>query len=395
MSEIKLEDLKRFRWSTPVKSLWIVLIIIGAYAFYSELHADSKRAWANYILNYYFWFSISMGGVFFAALQFLTSSHWSVTVRRVAENFIAFLPLAIILFVGLVFGLHDVYEWTHHDVVAADPVLLGKASYLNEKFFVIRHAALFAVMILLGYVMVRNSVKQDENGKISYTKTNAKLAAPFMFLFGWLFTFAMAFDLLKSIDPHFFSTMFGVYCWAGLFTSTLGLMVIFVVQLKKNGYLGNFVSEDHLHDLGKLMFAFMVFWGYVAFSQYMLIWYANLPEEVPYMIKRTVGPWLPVTIILMFVKFILPFFILLSRKAKRCENLLLFMGFWYLLAQWVDIYWMMFPMLYEKPIFGFTEVGMFLGFAGLFMLSLGYLMGRRSLVAVKDPRLELSLHHHQ
>lgn len=390
------KSLKNFSWSQSLSTLWTVLIVLGVISFGFALNLDVKRAWANFLLDYVFWLSIGLAGIFFAALQHLTGSYWSVTVRRVAESFSAFIPYAFGLFiVFFIFGMGHLYEWLHPEVVEGDKLLVMKSAYLNKTFFSIRHIALYVVVLLMGGWMIKNSIRQDENGDLRLTQLNVKIAAPFMFLFGWLFTFAI-FDLVMSLQPHWFSTIFGIYCWAGLFYSGLGMLALWVVNLRKNGYLGDYVSEDHLHDIGKLMFAFMVFWAYIAFSQYILIWYANMPEETGFFLARTHHNWLCVTYILAFFKFVIPFFILISRPAKRSPKIMGIMGVWFLLAQWLDMYWLIFPVFYpEAPVFGWQEIGIFAGFAGLFFKVVGAKLGSASAVAIKDPRLELALHHHQ
>ncbi len=395
MSEVlAISNPKSFSWSVKLRNVWAMLVIIGAVSFIVGLKTNPERAWANFLLGYFFWMCISLSGVFFAALQHLTGAYWSVTVRRVAESFIAYLPYAFVLFFVLLFGVHHLYEWTHHEEVMNDSILKLKIGYLNVPFFVIRHIALYAAVFILGGWIVKNSLRQDENGNAQLTNLNVKLSAPFMLLFGWLFTF-VSFDLLMSLFPHWYSTIFGVYCWSGLFYSGLAMLTLWVILLNKKGYLTGFVTEDHYHDLGKLMFAFLVFWGYIAFSQFMLIWYANIPEETAYYLSRVGGGWKCLSLFLIVFKFVIPFFVLISRPAKRNPKILMIVCIWFLAAQWLDLYWMIFPRFFKSPIFGWMEVGVFAGFAGLFLLSVGNFLNKVSIVAIRDPRIEKALHHHQ
>jgi hypothetical protein len=385
---------KKFEWSGKFKGLWFAFITVGVASFLITLKIQPERAWANFLLEYWFWLCIGLAGVFFTALQYITGSYWSAPLRRVAEVFIAYLPVAVVLFFILLFGIHYLYEWSHAEIVANDPILNGKKIYLNIPFFTLRQILLFVFVGVLGGWIIRNSLRQDANGNIKLTKLNARISAPFILFFGWLFSFA-AFDLIMSLSPRWYSTIFGVYCWAGLFYSGLAMITLWVVLLKKKGHLDPFINENHLHDLGKLMFAFLVFWGYIAFSQFMLIWYANLPEETVYMLTRTQGAWKPVSIALMLGKFVIPFFLIICRPAKRNENYLLLMTVWFLGAQWLDVYWMVFPTFFHQPIFGWMEIGIFLGFAGLFCLSVGSFLNRVSVVAIKDPSLIEGVQHHQ
>lgn len=404
----------KFVLSPAMHLFYLGLVVIGVAAFAWGLKYDAPRVWHNYLLNYFYWLTLSLSGLFFMALQYITSSMWSAPLKRVPESFISFLPVAFILmlfpFIGMfseIFsyfhfghgghpsgGMTLLYEWTHNEAVANDSVLEGKTPYLNLGFFLARNVFSFLIWMGFGFFLVRNSLKQDLTGSVALTRFNKKIAAPFLLLFALTYTVA-SFDWLMSLEPHWFSTVFGVYCFAGLFESGMALTILFVIALRRQGAFKDVINENHLHDLGKLMFAFCVFWTYIAFSQYMLIWYGNLPEEIGYMIRRTEGSWTPVALALLFGKFVVPFFMLISRPAKRNENYLLFVAVWVLAAQYLDVYWMIYPVLGAKPVFGFQEVGLFLGFLGLFVLNACLFLQRVSPVAMKDPRLLDGVNHHQ
>lgn len=382
-----------FVLSPKMHFLFLGLVVLGVVTFVLALKGDAGRAWHGLLVNHFFWLILSLSGLFFIALQYLVSAMWSSPLKRIPESFIAYLPVALVITLVLLAGSHDLFEWTHHHLLEQDPILRGKAAYLNMPFFVIRNVVIFLFWIGAGIWLVRNSLKQDRVGGIELTKLNKKISAPFIVLFGFTFT-VVTFDWLMSLEPHWFSTIFGVYCFAGLFQSGMALMILFTLQLRKQGVLKGLVNENHLHDLGKLMFAFTVFWAYIAFSQYMLIWYANLPEETPWMIRRTEGAWTCVALALLFGKFIVPFFMILSRPAKRHAGFLAFVAVWVLASEWLDIYWIVYPML-GKPVFGWQEIGMFLGFMGLFLLSVTWVLQRIPPVALKDPRLLEGVNHHQ
>lgn len=385
---------RSFSLSPALHFFYIGLVAAGTLAFLLSLHFDANRAWHGFLVNYFYWLSLSLSGVFFMALQYVTSSRWSAPIKRVPEAFICFLPVAFVLTLILFLGLHHLYEWTHTEVVSQNPILLGKTPYLNIGFFAGRNLFFFLLWMGGGFWLVRNSLNQDKNGAVVWTRLNKKISAPFLLLFALSYTIA-SFDWLMSLEPHWFSTIFGVYNFAGLFESGMALTILFVVALRRQGALKDVVNENHLHDLGKLMFAFCVFWAYSAFSQYMLIWYGNLPEEIGYLIRRQEGAWVPVSLALLFGKFIIPFFLLLSRPAKRNENYLLFVAVWVLISQWLDIYWMVYPLLGEKPLFGWQEIGITVGFLGLFVLSVVWFLQRFPPVALKDPRLLEGVNHHQ
>jgi len=247
---------------------------------------------------------------------------------------------------------------------------------------------------LLGGKIVKNSFQQDEKPNPALSLQNVTLSAPFIMLFAITYTLA-SIDLMMSLSPRWFSTIFGVYCWGGLFYQALAGITITAICLRKKEAVGDYITDDHLHDLGKLMFAFLVFWGYVAFSQYMLIWYGNLPEETFYFIARN-GAYKPVSLALMLGKFVIPFFLLIIRPAKRNANWLLFVALWFVVAQALDIYWMVMPTFFaEKPVFGLMEIFIFLGFFALFALSVVTLLKRVYPVAINDPWINDALHHRQ
>ncbi|MDP2600564.1 MAG: molybdopterin oxidoreductase [Deltaproteobacteria bacterium] len=378
----------RFQMSFKAHLVWLGLVAVGAITFLVSLKMDADRAWHNYLLNYFYWMCLGVSGVFFVALQYITTSVWSTPLRRVPASFLGFLPVALVLLLILFAGTHHLYEWTHHAVVMADPILKGKTPYLNMPFFVIRNILFLALWFGAGLLLLK------KDGEASALSKNRKISAIFILVFAVSFTMA-SFDLFMSLEPHWFSTIFGVYTFAGMFYSSMAMIIIFVIVLRRQGVLAHVVNENHLHDLGKLMFAFCVFWAYIAFSQYMLIWYGNLPEETGFMIRRTEGAWMPVALALLFGKFVIPFFLLISRPAKRHENYLLFVSVWVLAMQWLDCYWIVYPMLNAKPVFGWQEIGLFLGFMGLFVLSVTWVMQKIPMVPMKDPRLLEGVNHHQ
>lgn len=374
----------------------IVCVVIGLAAFIGGLAVDPDRAWFSFVHNHFYFMSLALGGIFFASLQWLTSAMWSAPVRRIAESFTAYLPVAVITLILLYFGIHHIYTWSDATHVRGDLVLEGKSGYLSTGFFMIRNIVVLVGLLLLTRKMVSNSVAQDKNGSMAYTAQNRALSPAFLILFGLGFTMA-SFDQIMSLDPHWFSTMFGVYCFSGLFYSVLAMTAIVTILLKWAGKLDGIVNSNHIHDLGKYMFAFTVFWAYIGFSQFMLIWYANMPEETMYFLHRFNGGWLYVSIFLLVGKFLVPFFLLLPRDAKRNEKLLLGVGIFMLIAQWIDVLWMVQPQFksaVDGPIVSWIEIGTALGFLGLFGLTVTRFLAKNNIVAIGDPRLAESVHHH-
>jgi len=397
------------RIATPalvVGALFIVLSLAlgirGKATFATFLRA--------YLVNYCFFLSLSLGAMFFVLIQHLTRAGWSVTVRRIAENFLATLPLmgvlALPIVVPMLLGvsaIHDLYEWTNAVLVRHDPVLSGKAVYLNVPFFTIRMIAYFALWCWIGHYFYKSSVAQDQSGSAEATARMQRLSAPAMIVFAFTLTFA-AFDLIMSLDPHWFSTIFGVYYYAG---STLGFFCVLAIAmylLQGAGLLSRTITTEHYHDVGKLAFAFTVFWAYIAYSQYMLIWYASIPEEVPWFDVRQQQPWVAISLVLLFGHFMIPFVALISRVPKRRPTALILGAIWLLLMHWFDLFWLVFPRAAhgEASESNIVAQGLatgeivqcvlsLIGIGGLFVGVVILRMRGAALVPQRDPRLDESL----
>ncbi|MBN20576.1 MAG: hypothetical protein CL678_04740 [Bdellovibrionaceae bacterium] len=386
-----------FHASGRLKGVLFLCALVGLAATAGAFFTDTLRAWPSFLINHFYFLCLGLGGLFFAAIQWLTGAMWSAPVRRVSESFTAYLPVAVLTTVVIFIGMHDLFHWTHPEVVKGDIVLEGKAPYLNEAFFIVRNCVFLLAWLFFSHKMIGNSLAQDQDpGNYRFNLKNRVLAPIFLVVFGFGFTFT-SFDQLMSLDPHWFSTMFGVYAFAGLFYSNLAITCLLTIYLRRKGHLKEFVNENHLHDLGKFMFAFTVFWAYIGFSQFMLIWYANLPEETGYFLRRMDDAWMGFSLVLFFGKFILPFFWLLPRAAKRSESRLMIAGIFMLIAQWVDLAWLVQPEFFKDgPHIGWIEIGMFVGFAGVFGLTVLRFLSKNNVVAIGDPRLQESVfHHHQ
>ncbi len=396
-STTEIKNPGAFKEAAGLNTLFYVMIAVGVITFAVSLGMDSKRAWATFLQNHFYFMSLAVGGLFFAAIQWITGAMWSAPVRRVGEAFTAYLPIAIGSFLILAIGgLSKLYIWTDHELVSREILLSAKSGYLSPAFFIVRNVAAVLIWIYFAKKMVGNSIAQDTSKDTSISGRNRKLAPIFLMLFAFSFTFA-AFDQLMSLDPYWFSTMFGVYCFAGMFYSTLAMIAILTITLKRRGYLEGIVNDNHLHDLGKLMFAFVVFWAYIGFSQFMLIWYANMPEETGYFLHRMHGGWMGVSIFLLVGKFFAPFAMLLPRGSKRSESRLLFVATWMLVAQWIDVLWLVQPEFFkEGPKVGIPEIGVAIGFLGLFGFMVTRFLSKNNVVAIGDPKLAESVfHHHQ
>lgn len=389
----KIQNPGTFNFPGGTHLMFMVFVAIGVAAFAFGLSSDPDRAWASFLQNNFFYTSLALGGLFFAAIQWLTSAMWSAPIRRVSEAFTAYLPFALVSVIILYFGIHHLYIWSHPEIVKGDVTLEFKSGYLSPVFFTIRNIVGVCVWIFFSYILVGNSIKQDATGDNRLSLRNRAIAPGFLILFAITFTFA-SFDQLMSLDPHWASTMFGVYCFAGLFYANLASTCLLTIYLKSKGKL-DVVNDNHLHDLGKFMFAFTIFWAYIGFCQFMLIWYANIPEETRYFSHRFAGCWWYVSVFLLVGKFMTPFFLLLPRGAKRSSKMLASVAVFMLVAQWIDVLWMVQPEFFKDgPRIGIIEIGMCLGFGGVFMLLVGRFLAKFNVVAIGDPRLAESVYHH-
>jgi hypothetical protein len=373
-----------------------ILGVLGfstAIVFAGRDEGNLARFYSAYLTSYAYLLSLSLGALFFVLIQHVTGAGWSVVVRRIAEAVAANTLLMAALAIPLVLGMRHLYPWTNLEHVAHDPILQGKQPWLNVPFFVIRLAVYFIAWVGLSQWFLRRSTEQDRSGDVRLTARMQRASAPSLVVYALTMSLA-AFDLLMSLDPHWYSTMFGVYYFSGGVVGFFALLPVITILLQRSGRLTNAITPEHYHDMGKLVFAFTVFWAYIAFSQFMLIWYANIPEETGWMIRRTTGGWAGVSWLLLFGHFIVPFFVLLPRFVKRRRRLLIFPAIWVLAMHWVDIYWLVMPeaqMGQTRAALRPVDLTCLIGMGGLYVGCLALWLRGRSIVPEKDPRLDESL----
>ena len=364
-----------------------VVALAGAWFLAGE---SADRFYHSYLVAYAFFLSFALGGLFFVLIQHLTRAGWSVVVRRIAEAVAATMPLFALLFVPIAFGIHSLYHWSHEDAVAHDPILQHKAPWLNEGRFLTAAVVYLAVWSLLGWWYRRESRRQDETRDPAITRRLQRWSALGIIAYGVTQTLA-SFDWLMSLDAHWFSTIFGVYFFSGSTVAILALLIVLSLYLQRRGALEGVVTFEHYHDLGKLLFGFVVFWAYIAFSQFMLIWYAAIPEETAWYARRWEHGWREVSIALAVVHFGLPFLFLLLRDVKRRRLTLALASLWMIAAHYFDLYWLVMPGFLESPGVHVQDLLTFLGVGGLFLGTLAWILPRRAIVPVGDPRLSESL----
>jgi hypothetical protein len=338
--------------------------------------ADWERFWANWILWYLFLLTIGLGCLFLVALEHTVGARWSIPLRRVPERLSGLVLLMAPVALLALFALPVLYPWTHPEALK-NPIIAGKAAWLNVPFFSLRVVASFLLWLVAYRIFVSGSIRQDQDRDPAFNLRARRFAPVFMVIFGITITL-VAFDWISSMEPEWYSDIFGVYLFTGTFLAGLAATTLAVLYLKSNGRL-TAVGPDHIYNLGGLLFAFTVFWSYIGFAQYMLMWYANLPEEVFWYKDRIQGAWGPLLLVLAVLHFLVPFFILIPREAKSHPRLLLWVAALMLVAHWLDLYWMIFPVLGHNPLFGWPEIS----FALLF-LSAGLLWARRSMQRGED-----------
>jgi hypothetical protein len=374
-----------------VRNAIAAVTLIGVAASAAGWAVDHRQFAFSWLVAFAWFFSIAMGALFFVMLQHLTGAAWSVVTRRISENLASAIPLGAVVFLPVAFSLHELYEWTHH---TSDPVLMGKSAFLNERFFLIRAAVYFAVWSLFALKLRALSVEQDRTGpSLQATSAAARWSAPGTILA--IVTVSLAsFDWLMSLEPHWFSTIFGVYVYAGGALAAMAGLAAILIALRGAGVLRNAVNEEHYHDLGKWIFGLTMFWAYIAFSQYLLIWYANLPEETFWFRNRLQGSWRGVAAVLLFGHFIAPFLLLIGRAAKRRPGLLAAASVWMLAMHYVDLYWIAMPVLHKDGVaLHWMDAAAFLAVAGAFALAFWLRMRRDAAAPVGDVRFEQSLEH--
>ncbi len=368
----------------------IGVICLGVTFALGAAAGDGMRHFGfSYLVSYAYILSISLGALTFMPIMYVTRASWNVVIRRLAEVMAAVMPLLAILAIPVLIFASKIYGWGDPEI-AAMPAMTHKAAYFSQGAFTMRWVIYFAVWSLYGLFFWRQSVAQDSSGDLKITRRLENFSG-FAIMIGAI-TIAMAsFDLLMSVDPLWFSTIFGVYYWAGGFVSFFAVMTLVTMGLQNTGRMNKIVSPEHMHDYGKAMFAFTFFWAYIAFSQYMLYWYANIPEETSWFLHRSEQGWGKLGIILIFVAFVLPFVGLISRFAKRSRKMLAFWAFWIIGAQWLNLYWVIMPDFSEGFVFSLMDVTCFVGLAGIWLAAVTRLAMGNSLVPLRDPRLEDSL----
>lgn len=392
---IESSPMRRF---VPAKESTRRIAVVGSLAGLVVLlgiFLAPGRTWPGLLIAAFYLVGLALGGLLFLATQAVSGGGWYVCFKRIPEAMASTLPIsAVVMLLTLAGGMSTLYEWSHGDVVAGDALLAGKSAYLNVPFFLGRALAVLVVWLVFAVALLRVSRRQDVERSTAGNHRTVALCAGFIVTFTVTFSVA-SFDWLMSLEPHWFSTIFAAYHFAGTFVSGLALIMASLIVLRRQGCLKGIVTDDHLQDVGKLMLGLTSFWAYLWFCQYMLIWYGNLPEEVTFFVDRHHGAWAVVSAANVLVCWAVPFLVLLPRPTKRNEGLMLKVAGLLLAGHWVDLYLAVQPVFEPKaPVLGVWEVAPLVGAGALFLLAFRRGLAAADVVPLGDAYLGESLHHY-
>ena len=392
------------KWTNILLGVGGLALVLGIiFLGMSKEPVEQTRFWAVLLQNSVFFLLVVNASMFFICVTTMAHGGWQMAFRRVPEAISSVVPifglLTLIVFVALIFGhRHDIYHWLDKEHVEHDPILKGKSGFLNPVFFMIWSVVAIGLWAFLGSKMRKLSSEADEQmdqetGR-KYIIKNTAWAAAFLVAFGLTVGSTIPWLWLMSIDAHWYSTMYSWYTFASSFVAGMSLVALFVVYLKNRDYL-EYVTEEHLHDIGKFMFAFSVFWTYLWYSQFMLIWYANIPEETVYFKPRMQGPYRVIFFLNLILNFAVPFLLLMRRGSKRNYTTITVLAVAIIMGHWTDFYQMVMPgTLHEHYSLGWFEFGILAFYAGMIMFFVGKGLAKKPLLAEHHPYLKESIIHH-
>jgi hypothetical protein len=366
----------------------VVLAIVG-FAL-----AGRERFFQAYLVAYTFVFGVVLGSMALLMVQHLSGGAWGVVIRRPLEAAVRTMPIMTVLFIPILVGMDDLYHWTHADVVANDQVIRDKAAYLNTPFFIARQIFYFAIWLGIGFLLTKWSAEQDRTGDPALVRKFSILSGGGLVVYSLTVTFAMI-DWTMSVNPHWFSTMWGPLYMVGQGLSAMSFAIVILIMLSQMAPLSRVVTSHHLHDLGKLLFAFLMLWAYLSFSQYLIVWSANVVEEIPHYLIRWDGGYQYVSGFMILLHFALPYALLLSRDLKRDRRRLRIIASWILAARVVDYYWHVAPEFHTEGLnIGLLDFALPIAIGGVFIALFAVNLKSRSLLPVNDPGLSKALAHH-
>jgi len=379
------------RWNTG-RNVLVFAALLGIIGCIAGYVSNPARLFQSYMVAFAYTTLIGLGAFFFVMVQFLTGSAWSVTMRRIMENVMITLPVGLILFIPVAIGLDQIYPWTNSAIVGADAVLKSKSSFLTPNFFITRTVIYFFLWSLWAGSIYHQSTKQDTARSIKQMHIASRWSAPGLFLAVAIGTMA-SYDWLMSLEPKWYSTIFGLVMLSGGGLSFFSVVTLVCLAFRRAGILKNSITLEHYHDLGKWLLCMTAFYTYVAFAQYFLIWYSNIPEETIWYRHRMVGAWLPISLAMPFLRFLIPFPILLCRPAKRSLKVIGLMAAYSLIVEYIDLYWIVMPTYYKTgPQPHWLDLATIVTTVSICGLVFWSRFKKHKMVPVGDLRFEQSLH---
>lgn len=373
------------------KYLLYGLIAIGILSMVAGFILDPQRAWANYLLNNYYFVSLAVGAAFFSAIQYITQSGWSAAFKRVPEAMASYIPVAAVFFLLMYFGMHTLFHWSHEGLTATDELIAHKAPYLNVPFFFVRLILFFGLWIIMVRLLRKASLKEDEEGGRTYFYKSEKYSKIFIFIIAISFTL-FAIDNLMSLEPHWFSALFAAKSFIAAFLHASTVITFIVIVLHRIGHF-TMLNRSHLHDFSRYIFMLAIIWGYFNFAEFMIIWYGNIPEETFFFVKRSHGAFNILFYANIVINWLVPFLLLMPRMTSRSRVFLLPVITVLIVGQYTELYYYIFPAVLHEARFGLLEIGTYLGFLGLFALVVTNTLAKASLVPRNHPYLEESIYH--
>lgn len=370
----------------------LALALLGGVGCVVGAMTAPEQFYRSYLPGWLFWMQVALGGLGLAMLNQLTHGGWGLLVRRVFESAASTLPAMLVLFVPVLFGLGSLYEWTHADVVASEPVLQAKAAYLNVPFFMVRAGLYFAVWIVLAVLARRWSLEQDRTGEPRLHHRMRTLSAAGLILFVLTASFA-AFDWMMSVDPHWFSSIYGVQFVGGAAVAGLAFAIVVSCWLETQEPMSRVFTPKNHQDHGTLLFAFLLLWGYFIVSQFIIIWSANLPEEISFYLERQTDGWKVFSVVLVLLHFVIPFLLLLSPAIKRNPRAITAIALTLLLMRWVDLHFQMRPHFVDHVAVHWLDFASLIGVGGVWLALFARSLSGPSLLPVHDPFLPEALGH--
>lgn len=355
------------------------------------LMTNPGQFYHSYLVGYLFWFGIALGCLPLMMINHLTGGAWGLMIRRPLEAAARTLPLLLVLFIPVILGMRHLYAWTHADLVAADHVLQQKAAWLNRPFWIARAAVYFAIWIGIGYRLSSWSAEQDRTGDVTLSRKMQALSGPGIVFYFFAITFA-AVDWVMSLDAHWVSSIFGPLIAAGQVLNAFAFMIVLLAMLSKYHPFAGVLRPGVFHDQGKLLLAFVMIWTYFSFSQLLIIWAGNLPEEIHWYLEHSKGTWMTLGILIILFHFFVPFFLLLSRDLKRDPRTLAAVAGWLMLMRFVEIFWTVTPLYHPANVtISYLDVAAAAGIGGLWIWVFLHELKSRPLIPLHDPYLEIAL----